>query len=63
MNLRDTTLDDTGCEALGSNELVAAADEFGNFIPVDCAAVQTESHPAFGSDGGGQIESTRLGGS
>ena len=47
-------------QALGCNELVAATDEFRNFIPIDFTDVEAKSDPSFRSHVGGQKESAGL---
>jgi hypothetical protein len=47
-------------QPLGRDELVASADEFGNFFPIDFAGVQAESDPSFRSYVGGQIKPAGL---
>jgi hypothetical protein len=48
-------------QTAGRHEAIAARDEFGDLVPIDGAAVQTERDPASGSDVGGKVKVLRLG--
>lgn len=47
---------DRGGETFGGNETIAAAGEFGHFVPIHLAHIEAEGNPASGAHVGRQVE-------
>lgn len=52
----DSRIKSVGGEAFGGNLLIAGEDEFANFVPINGAAIEAESHPTARADVCGKIE-------